>query len=406
MATTTSTTLANEVKALYDADFLLQGQSVVYWDQFANLRMVMNGQRGLTYNFPIVESQQPNTTPLDELQDVAPQAMRANEIIVTLQEFGGAIEVTKFAVATSYADVYQQAAFVNGYNLAESFDFIARAVFGQGSRVIFQNAKTARSGLDGQQTSASRINSAFVMRMAMFARTIKMPLYEDGAVCTVLHPFVLYDLTQDPTIQTMSQYSHPEMLFNGEVGYWGGVRFIVSANAKGFWGAGAVAATSLATTLAAAANIGDTNIKLTSVTGLAVGMFLAIIDSAETGNTNWSDTNELFYITAVGTAGAGGTGVDGFSIDPGPGDTAGLRYAHASGKVVNNNNSAYPIVMLGPNSVTKAASDFTGPYGQTVVSGPFDRLGRFLTFGWYAIVGYARTRNAWLFRGEVGSSQS
>lgn len=405
MATTTSTTLSNEVKALYDADFLLQGQSVVYWDQFANLRMVMNGQRGLTYNFPIIESQQPNTTPLDELQDVAPQQMRANEIIVTLQEYGGAIEVTKFSVAVSYADVYQQAAFVNGYNLAESIDFIARAVYGQGTRVIYQNGKTARSGLDGQQTAGSRINSAFVMRAAMIARTIKMPLYEDGAVCTVLHPFVMYDLQQDPTIQTMSQYSKPEMLFNGEVGYWGGVRFIVSAAAKGFWGAGANAAVVLATTLAAPANIGDTNLKLTSVTGLTVGQFISIQDAAETGNT-WSDTNELFYITAVGTAGAGGTGVDGFALDPGPGDSAGIRYAHASGKTVTLANSVYPMVIFGPNSVTKAASDFTGPYGETVVSGPFDRLGRFLTFGWYLVAGYARTRNAWLFRGEVGSSQS
>lgn len=406
MATTTSTVLTNEVKALYDADFLLQGQSVVYWDQFANLRMVMDGQRGITYNFPIIESQQPNTAPLDELTDVSPQQMRANEIVVTLQEFGGAIEVTKFAVAVAYADVYQQAAFANGYNLAESFDFIARAVFGQGSRVIYQNAKTARSGLDGQQTAASRINSAFLMRLSMvFARSIKMPLYEDGAVCTVLHPFVMYDLSQDPTIQTMSQYSHPELLFNGEVAYWGGTRIVVSSNAKGFWGAGANAATSLSTTLAAAANIGDTNIKLTSVTGLTVGMMLAILDATEPANT-WSDTNELFYITAVGTSGAGGTGIDGFAIDPGPGDGAGLRYAHASGKTVNNSNSVYPIVIFGPNSVTKAASDFTGPYGQTVVSGPFDRLGRFLTFGWYAIVGFARTRNAWIFRGEVGSSQS
>jgi hypothetical protein len=175
---------------------------------------------------------------------------------------------------------------------------------------------------------------------------------------------------------------------------------IVTANAKGFWGAGAAAATPVATTLGAAANPGDTTITVASGTGIAVGMWLAIQDAAEPGNT-WSDSNELFMVTGVS-----GTSITGFALDPGPGDAAGLRFAHASGAAVTNANSVYPIPVFGPNSVTKAASDWTGPYGETVVTGPFDRLGRFLTFGWYGIEGYSRTRNAWLFRGEVGASQS
>lgn len=403
MPITGTAALSAEVQALYDADFLLQSQTVSYWDQFANLRMQMDGRRGITYRFPIIGSLQPNTTPLDELMDVTPQAMGANEIVVTLQEFGGAISITKFSVATVYADVYQQAAFANGYNLAESFDYIARAVFGQGGRSIFVNSKTARSGIDGQQTAASRVSSQVVMRAAMFGRMYGMPLYEDGAICTVVHPFVMYDLQQDSTIQTMSQYQREELLFNGEVAYWGGVRFIVSNNAKAFWGAGAAAAVVLDTTLAAASAVGATNLKLTSVTGLTVGMFIAIQDATEPGNT-WSDTNELFYITAVGTAGAGGTGVDGFPMNPSV--LGGMRYAHANGKTVTTKNSVYPLVLFGPNSVTKIASDLTGPYGQTVVSGPFDILGRFLNFGWYALVGYGRTLDPWIFRYEVGSSQS
>ena len=98
--------------------------------------------------------------------------------------------------------------------------------------------------------------------------------------------------------------------------------------------------------------------------------------------------------------GIAGTTISGFALDPGPGDVAGLRFAHASGATVTNANSVFPVPVFGPNSVTKASSDWTGPYGETVVTGPFDRLGRFLTFGWYGIEGYARTRNAWLFRGE------
>lgn len=406
MTTTGTTALANEIKPLYDADFYMAGQSMVYFDQFADLRKVMNGQRGSSHNFPIVESTQPNAGTLTELQDVAAQQMRVNEVSVTLSEYGGAIEVTKLSVAVAYADVYKQAAYNNGYNLAESLDMVVRAVAGQGSRQFFQGARTARSGFSGIDTAADRCTAAYIEMLGMLAKSIKMPLYEDGTVCTAMHPFPFYDLLQNSDVRTMASRQNPEILFNGELGYWGGVRIIVAPSAKAFWGAGATHPTaSLSTTLAADADVEDTNLKVTSVTNAAVGQWFAINDAEETGNT-WSDTNELFRVTAVGTAGSGGTGLDGFVLDPGPGDGGGLRYAHASGKTFKNNNSVYPLCLLGPNSITKACSSFTGPYGETVISGPFDRLGRFLNFGWYAILGYNRTRNGWLLRGEVGSSQT
>lgn len=403
--TTGTVALAPEVKAMYDADFYIQGQSVLYWDQFCDLKgPIMNGQRGISQNFPIIESLQPNPVVLDELIDVAPQQMRGSEVIVTLSEYGNCIEVTKFLVATAYADVYKQAAYINGYNLAESYDYIARAVFGQGSRVWFQNKHTARNQFAGTTVTADQMTIRFIELLSLVAaRSAKMPLYEDGAVATALHPFVFYDLMQDQTnggLRTMSQYSHPELLFNGELAYWGGLRMIVTANAKGFWGAGAAQTTAVTTTLATAANPGDTTITVASATGITIGSWLAIQDATEPGNT-WSDSNELFMVTGIA-----GAVITGFALDPGPGDAAGLRFAHAVGAAVTNNNSVFPIPVFGPNSVTKAASDWTGPYGETVVTGPFDRLGRFLTFGWYGIEGYARTRNAWLFRGEVGSSQS
>jgi hypothetical protein len=72
------------------------------------------------------------------------------------------------------------------------------------------------------------------------------------------------------------------------------------------------------TSLAAAANPGDTNIKVASVTGLAAGQVI-VLDNA-------TAANELATIASVGTAGATGTGVT---------LTAGLTKAHASGAQVN-----------------------------------------------------------------------
>ncbi len=382
----------------------MAGQSNTFFDQFSNPKASANGVRGSTLNFPILESGQPTATALDELADVVPQQMRVAEAIITLGEYGGAVEVTKFASATSYADIYEQAAFFNGYSMAESVDNIVRQVACQGTRQFFQNARTARSGFAGQATAADRITTSFIEFLTvLMARSTMMPLYEDGSVCTIMHPFVFFDLLQAADPRAMAIRLTPEVLFNGELAYWGGMRIIVSSNAKAFWGAGATATSSLVSTLASACSPGDTTLFLTSVTNLVVGDWLNIIDAAETGNT-WTDTNETFRVTRVGTSGAGGTGIDGFALVPGPGDNGGVRYAHAALTVVNDNNSVYPIPVLGPNSITKYYSDLTGPWGETLVVGPLDRLGRFKTLGWYLISGWGRARNVWLLRGEVGSS--
>lgn len=399
--TSTSALLSNEVKALYDADYVIAGQSNVYFDQFANLRMVMNGQRGNTYNFPIVESLQPTPTVLDELTDVTPQKMNVNEIVITLAEYGGAVEVTRFLAATSYADVYEQAAYNNGYSMAESVDMVVRAVAGQGSNAFFPTAThNTRVTLAGQTTAADRLNGTFIQFLSVLAaRSLKMPLYEDGSVCAVIHPFQLFDLLQDTNIVATAQRLTPEIFFNGEVAYWAGMRLIVSGNAKGWYGGGAALASAFSTTLSAAASPGATTLSVPSTANLVAGQWIAIQDATEPGNT-WSDTNELFYVTSF----VANTSITGFTLDSGPGDTGGIRYSHPVGTAVVNNNSAWPVTVLGPMSITKAASDLTGPYGETVIAGPYDRLGRFLALGWYLIAGYGRTRNRWLLRGETGTA--
>ena len=405
MAATGTAALTNEVKPDYHQAYLIAAQSMLYHDQFSYARSTTENRKGSSVNFPIVESQQPSTAVLSELADVVPTAMNVNEIVTTLEEYGSAIQVTRLAASTAYADVYKQAAEINGYNLAESIDYVVRAVIGQGSQVVYQNAKTSRAGLNGLTTSGDRMSAAFLTRLMTFASAVKMPKHEDGSVCGVIHPFVQYDLLQDTQAVAMSQYSHPEMLFNGEFAYWGGCRLVMSPATKVFWGQGGAAASSFSSTAAAAINVGDNNIKVTANTNLAVGNIMTLQDAAETGNT-WSDTNEGFYVTTVGTGGSTGTGITGFSIDPGPGNNRGARYAHANGITVNNNSAVFPTVMLGPQSITKAYFEGAGPYGETTITGPFDVLGRFLNFGWWALLGWTRTRDGWLLRGETGSLQA
>jgi hypothetical protein len=80
------------------------------------------------------------------------------------------------------------------------------------------------------------------------------------------------------------------------------------------------------TNLASPANAGDTNIKVLSVTGITVGEVLKVDLSPSNGNTT-----ETVTVTAVGTAGAAGTGVT---------FTPALAGAHLGGAVVANSAAA------------------------------------------------------------------
>ena len=103
------------------------------------------------------------------------------------------------------------------------------------------------------------------------------------------------------------------------------------------------------TTLSAAANAGDTNIKVGSVTGMTAGNTLTVDSTGA--------NPETVTITTVGTAGAGGTGI---TISPA------LAFAHAQGAFVTVNgvpstSTAAPndialAKMPGPTDATPAPS--------------------------------------------------
>ena len=400
MAASGTSALSAEVQPYYDMDYVIAAQSTSGLDQFTDLRLTMGGERGSSLQFPILENLPPQASSLSELGDVNPVAMNANSVTVTLYEWGNAVQVTRFVKATSYADVYKQAAQTVGYNHSESVDYIIRPYFGQGTRRIYPAGVTGRSSL----TQTYKLTGNSLIRLAALARGTKTPAYDDGWYTAVMHPFQHYDLLTDTTVQGLGQYQKENILFVGEVGFWGGIRFITLANWKAFWGAGSAPSGNSSTTLNGSIAAGASTMVVSSASNINVGDVLAIIDAAET-DTSWSDTNEAVIVTA-----AASTTITITAVDPGPSNAGGVRYAHASGATVktavnaNGCANAYPLALFGPKSITKVCSDETGPFGVATVTGPFDVLGRFLNHGWYMLAGWARTTDRWMWRLETGGT--
>src|SRR5262245_58260119 len=228
--------LASEVQTRYEAEYLLQGQAMLYYDPLCETKdPVLQGRGFQNVEWPLIGSLQPSPTVLNEYADVTPQIMRSGYVRVTLREYGNAVQLSRFLADTAYSDVHEQAAYANGYSMAETFDMIVRAVAGQGARVFYAGGRGARNQLQGPDVAADRLRAADFDRAASFAARFKMPHYPDNTLVCIVDPFVHRDLLQDTTLVGLAQRQAPEIMFNGEAGYWGGVRIVVSANAKGFW---------------------------------------------------------------------------------------------------------------------------------------------------------------------------
>lgn len=78
-------------------------------------------------------------------------------------------------------------------------------------------------------------------------------------------------------------------------------------------------------------------------------------------------------------------------------------YRSANATISANQNGtidAYYVHVFGANVLAKAVSQEPG----VVISGPFDRLGRFLNVGWYGVIGYGILDGNNLVIGKVASS--
>ncbi len=108
-----------------------------------------------------------------------------------------------------------------------------------------------------------------------------------------------------------------------------------------------VTVSTTSTTLAAAAAVGDKNVKITSTTGISAGQTISIDTGAAT---------EYAMIYTVGTAGATGTGLTLINA---------LTAAHASGAPV----TAYPTIQTcNANFRTDAAAAWTADVGSAVIA--------------------------------------
>ena len=351
-----------------------------------------------------------NTNTINERADITPERVSDNQVSVTMNEYGNAVQDTMLATIVTKGNLREELVHAIGENQVASLDRLAGRNYYEGQNMVFRANGAARSDLDSVNDimSASGVGMSFLTRGTAALRASRAPGFEmDGNgqpnYVSVVHGALVQDLPETAGYLPALQYqSGRDELFNGELGNIRGLRFVESAQGKVYPGAGAVA--QAATTITASVAAGGTTCVVASATGIAVGDIITL-GTVEPGTSNSETETTYPDLENVLVTGVSGTTITiaGLGFSTGDIATPGFRYAHASGAAVTEAALVAALPIFGPRSVMKAYAAEVGEFGEARVTGPFDTLGRFHNFGWYAVMGWAKTNGLWTVRLEVAT---
>lgn len=338
---------------------------------------------------------EPATVTIPENADVTPVSFRDATASITPTSRYNAIEVSELLMNSSGTNYAEERFALLGKNMMESVDLLAQAAATQGS---LKGTLTARTSIDAG-TAAHRLNTAMFINATADLQTNKVPGWEDPASGTpkwfaIFHPYAFADLRDDADITAISQYQKASILLQYELGELGPFKLIVTPWAKVFWGGGAANASAVETTLNGAVNALATSVIVAANTNIDVGDRL-MIGTHETGNTHYSN-NEVVTVSSVNstTIGVIGEGANG-----------GLRFDHAHGAAVSNDDGVATAVFGGPESLMKVYDPQVGEFGAVVGPKREGMLDQFSTLGWKWYGAYARPIENRIVRYEVSLSR-
>lgn len=338
---------------------------------------------------------EPAVTAIPQDDDVSPVSFRDATASITPTSRYNAIEVSEVLMNSAATNYAEERFALLGKNMMESVDLLAQAAATQG---LVVSRTAARASLDAG-TAADRLTAAAFLNATADLQTYKVPGWEDPASkmpkwFAVMHPYAFADLRDDSDITAISQYQNASILLRYELGELGPFKLIVTPWAKTFWAGGAANGSAIETTLNGAVNALATSIVVASATNIDVGDRI-MIGTHETGNTHYP-TNEIVTVTSVAstTIGVAGEGANG-----------GLRFDHATGVAVSNDDSVGTVTFGGPESLAKVYDPQVGEFGEVVGPKRVGTLEQFVTLGWKWYGAYARPIENRIIRKEVAFSR-
>ena len=387
MAYTDTTALAGLIKTAYDryVEFALRAQPLIR--SVADKRPAQQAMPGSSVVFSIYNDLSPVTAALGS-ETTDPDAVSLSDVTtvaVTLQEYGNASLVTRKLQLFSLSDVDPAVADIIAFNMADSLDKLAMETLRGGTNVIYGGTRTSTATI----TASDTITAANIRKGVAKLRSNKAVPREGSLYWCGIHPEVSHDLraeTGSGGWQDLHKYAETGQgqFWAGSIGTFEGAMFIETP--RMYRGVDGADASALATT---AVTVAGTSAGVT----LGVASSSVIATTAEAGDKiSGTGIASGAKITSLVTSGSTTT----ITVD-----VANTAAVTATTVVtVTPVTAVYRTIVAGKQALAEAVAQ-----EPNVIIGPVtDRLLRFRPIGWYGVLGFARYREAAMYRIESSSS--
>ena len=376
--------MQNLVTTAYDQYVRMALRSIPVMRALADVKPVQQAMPGSSVVFSIYSDLAQATSTLAETSDVSSIALgNPSQVTVTLNEYGSAVTTTKKLNLTSFNDVDAALADIIAYNAADSIDNVVGQVLCAGTNVIYSNGPTGSAPTSSATVlPVDTLTVADIRNAVVSLRTNKALPRIGELYAAYLHPRQSADLraeTGTGGFQELTKYVERTPFVAGAVGALEGAFIVETPRVLN----GLNLSTGISTTISVTNKALTSNVATITTSaahGLGTGQVVTITGVDSTFNGTYTLT------------GASGTT---FTYARTASDVASTA---ATGTVTFTNN--YRAVIAGREALAEAtAQDIS-----TVIGPEIDALRRFRTIGWYYFGGFARLREAALYRIETATS--
>lgn len=390
----TTSNLSNARWAKYLPEYIRAAEFERVYDFFASDAVVPDERmqdlyRSSSVNLQFIGDMEPGTATIPESLDVPSAAVRDTTFQITPTSRYGLIEASEKLMNQAGTNYPTERYYILGKNHAETVDLVAKDKATQGGVV---NRAAARTSLDAG-TAGHKLSRSSFMNVASDLMTKKVATFMNGGRAmwgAVLPPYALDDLLTSTGILETGEYQKASIVLSNELGELGRFKLFVTPWAKTFFGGGAANASAIETTLNGAVNALAKTIVVASAANIDVGDFV-MIGTHETGDTHYPTNERVQVVSVVSTT----IGISG------EGPNGGLRFDHASGDAVSNDDNVGTVVFGGTKSLAKIYDPITGEFGEVLPPEKIGALKHIYQLGWKWYGQYERWNESWLSRYEV-----
>ena len=222
--------LSPEMKTFYDKNLIRLASPKLVHGQFGVKKPIPAGN-GKKIEFRKATPLAKNTTPLDEGVTPPGNKLDFTKFDAAVIQYGDYITQSDVLELTAIDNTVVEATRLLSNQAAMTLDTVDREALHLGKNVVYcpagQTAVESRKDL----TEASVLTTDVIMEVVAQLRAANAPTI-DGYYTAIIHPHVALDVMKDENWKRPHEYVDTENVYKGEIGEYGGVRFVQSSEAK------------------------------------------------------------------------------------------------------------------------------------------------------------------------------